>query len=490
MIKQCFAPAPVIKVLVNIGALMDIPTGFYIKGKHGESLLLGGLGGITAVVGRGNRYKSTIMHYMMLVAADRLSSTGGETSMSTYDTEINIHEHSIKRLIAICPSFKNIDILMEGIWVITDKTMYHGNKWFEFIKEYIASKKANASKLMYNTPFLDRDGKTPMRILMPTFSEVDSFSEFETEDVAKIQDDNELGDSGGNMINMRQGLAKTRFLMEVPALFGANNHFLLMTAHLGNDIQVASGPYAQAPVKNLQHMKMGEKIKGVTGKFFFLMNNCWHAVSATPLINQGTKAAEYPRNTKDNIPGDTDLNVVTLTQLRGKSGPSGFSLNIVVSQYEGVLPSLTEFHHIKDANRFGISGSLQNYSLDLLPDVKLSRTTVRAKIESDPKLRRALNITSELCQMHKYYRHMADQLCTTQELYNDLIKLGYDWDILLSKTRGWWTINNDDHEMHYLSTMDLINIRNGEYSVYWMNEDKTIKKEYLPKVAKITEKVI
>jgi len=57
------------KVLINIGSLMDIPTGSYVTGAKGESILNGGLGMITGVIGAGNNFKSTIMHYMMLTAA-------------------------------------------------------------------------------------------------------------------------------------------------------------------------------------------------------------------------------------------------------------------------------------------------------------------------------------------------------------------------------------------------------------------------------------
>lgn len=473
LLNQTFdQPAPV-KVLMNIGGLMDIPTGFYVEGAKGEQILLGGLGSITAIVGRGNRYKSTIMHYMLLSAMDRLFSTI-ETSAGTYDTEINIHEHALNRFIERFDNLADKNIINDGIWSVTDKTQYYGNKWYEKLKEFIKYKEENRNKLEVNTPFLNRERNGNIKLMLPTFSEIDSFSEFETEDIAKMQDENELGESGANTIHMRQGLAKTRFMMEVPTLFGKTNHFLLMTAHLGESVQVASGPYAPQPVKKLQYMKAGETIKGVTGKFFFLMNNCWHAVNASPLINQSTKGPEYPKDSKDTEGGD--LNVVTLQQLRGKSGPTGFTLDIIVSQTEGVLPSLSEFHYIKDMDRFGLSGTLQSYSLDLYPDVKLGRTTVRNKIDSDAKLRRALNITSELCQMRQYYRGVRDELCTAKELYESLKALGYDWDVILSSTRGWWTFEDSKHPLKFLSTMDLVNIKNGKYEPYWINELKQIKK--------------
>jgi hypothetical protein len=156
-----------------------------------------------------------------------------------------------------------------------------------------------------------------------------------------------------------------------------------------------------------------------------------------------------------------------MRQLRSKSGVSGNVYELIVSQREGVLPSLTEFHYIKGADRFGISGTLQHYTLDLYPDVKLGRTTVRSKIDNDPLLRRAINITSELCQMHQYMRDCKDVLCTPTQLYHDLKEMGYDWNVLLN-TRGWWTLNNDEHTVPYLSTYDLLAMRKGTYKPYWL----------------------
>lgn len=480
LLKSNLTAAPPVKILINIGATMDIPTGFYLKGFHGESVLLGGLGMLTGMTGKGNSFKSTIVHYMTLSAADRLCSTA-ETSIGTYDTEMNIHEHRLAKLTERFDSFKDKDIFQEGIWTVTDKTVYYGNEWFEKLKEYLKHKKDNLKKLEYTTPFMDRD-KQPLKIVIPTFTQVDSFSDFETSDVAKMQDENELGNSGANTIHMRQGLAKLRFLMEIPTLAGSTNHFVVLTAHLGQDMAIASGPYATPPEKKLQHMKQGEKIKGVTDKFFFLTNSFWKVTHSTPLINQGTKGCEYPRDSVDSEAGDKDLFEVSMMLLRNKSGPSGNITTLVVSQTEGVLPSLTEFHYLKANERFGISGTLQHYSLDIYPDVKLSRTTVRPKIDEDKKLCRALNITAELSQMHQYYRDLKNILCTPKELYDNIKAQGYDWDFILSNTRGWWTVNNDSHALYFLSTLDLVNMSRGLYHPYWLEDDKkTIKKDFTRK---------
>jgi hypothetical protein len=406
----------------------------------------------------------------MFSALDRILSTTS-SSASIYDTEENAHESTLLQRLSRFDSFQDKDIFNDGTCIITDKTVYYANTYYEKLKEYLKIKESSAKEFSCNTPFLDRN-REPLKLLIPTFSCIDSFSEFETEDAAKIQNDNELGDSKGNTIHMKQGLDKTRFFMDIPPRLVRANHFLFITAQLGSDIQIAQGPYAAPPPKKLQYMKQGDKIKGVTDKFFFLTSACWHAINSYPLINQTNKQVEYPRSSVDDVTGDTDLNIVSLTQLRCKSGPSGYTLDVIVSQSQGVLPSLSEFHYLKTHDRFGLDGNNVNYHLVLYPDVNLSRTTIRGKIDSDPKLRRALNITSELCQLHQFFRFLYDELCTPQELYTRIKDQGYDWDFILEHTRGWWTINDDSHPLKFLSTLDLIKMGVGRYHPYWLDKDK------------------
>lgn len=467
-----FDPAPIVKAMFNIGALMDVPTGLWLSGQHGEKILNGGLGALTGIVGIGNNFKSTMMHYMLLSAMDKIIPQA-RTSASTYDTEINVHEDHINKLAQRFDSFKDKNIFDEQYWVNTDTTVYLANTWFEKLKEFLKEKEKNAKEITVPSPFIGRDGKL-MNMLMPTFGEIDSFTEFKSESEAKMLDANELGDSGANTYHMRSGLIKARFLSEAPPILGRSYHYLAMTAQLGKDIPIASaGPMPAQPIKKLQYLKGGDKIKGATDKFTFATNNCWHAYNAAPLINQTTRAPEYPIKGVDQVTDDTDLVLVSLRQLRSKSGPTGYVLPIIVSQSEGVLPSLTEFHFIKTNDRWGLEGNLQHYNVCFLPEEKLQRTTVRSKIDQNPLLRRALNICAELLQIKMFHRSCDDIICTPSELYNDLKKMGYDWNILL-RTRGWWTINNDAYPVPFLSTRDLLEMRQGKYYPYWLDEkDKT-----------------
>jgi hypothetical protein len=459
-----------IRPLINVGALFDIPTGNYHFGMYGESILNGGVGLMTGIVGIGNNFKSTVMHYLMLVAASRFEFT----KMVTYDTEMNITRGRLQRLAAFVGGHKLKDVVYNGVWQITDRTIYFANEWYEKLKDFMDTKVKNKKKFLRNTPFVSYDKKSFIQWMIPTFGQCDSFTEFETSDVGAMQNDNELGDSGANTIHMRQGLAKIRFMSDVLKRASQANMPMFLTAHVGKDIPM--DPRA-GPVKKLQFLKNGDKIKGATDKFNFLPTLVLQCQNAAPYTNKTTRAAEYPLDTADNHnEGDTDLNIVTVISLRNKSGPTGHVLPLLVSQRDGVLGSLSEFHYCKTDDRWGLEGNDQNYAMSLRPQAKLSRTTVRGKIDSDAKLRRAVNISAEMLEIKNFWHHIDEGLmCTPKQLYDDLNAMGYDWDVLLD-TRGWWTLNNTDPtHKPFLSTMDLLRMRKGIYHPYWLaNDNKTV----------------
>lgn len=459
--------APRVKILINVGCLLDIPTGTYITGKYGESVLNGGLGPVSGVVGRGNTFKSTLAIYQEFCAFSRIMQSV-YTTLGIYDTELNVHETRLEQLAFIFKNLRESDPFNAGLITLTDKTMHPGEKWFSLLKVFIENKRKNSKDLAINLPFLDRDGKTLMSTIVPTFGILDSASAFSTSNIEEMQNKNDIGDSATNTMHMKLGAAKTNMMMSLPSMCVGGAHYMCATGHVGDKIVIASGPTAPPPKKQLGAMSVDDTIKGVSSQFFFLMHSCWQTLSAKPLLDQNTKETMYPENDTDDAQYDTDLMVVTIKQLRSKSGMSGGAMEIIVSQTLGVLPSLTEFHYIKSNERFGLEGGTHNYSLALLPDVKLSRTTVRRKLDEDEQLRRAMNITAELCQITNLWRHLDKKyICTPKQLYDDLKEQGYDWTVLLS-TRGWWTFNNDQQEVPFLSTMDLLKMRVKEYRPYWL----------------------
>lgn len=486
--------APAVKLLLNIGGGLDIVTGNWSTGKYGESILNGGLGFITGQVGPGNAFKSTLLHGMLLkgmgVVFDSCFKPETKsqralkrmrTSNSTYDTEVNMQEPRLKVLSKQIRELFNEDLFYhEGVlWKVTDKTVMWGNEFFEKLKEFTRYKRKNQKAYEIETPFLDRDG-TAFKIILPTFGLIDSITDFQTEKESDIQDENELGESGGNTLFARSGLFKTRLLTELPGVCGGAYHFLGLTAQLNTEMAMQGGGPAGAsqPPRKLHYLGNNQKIVGATTKFTYATTVAFNAKSARPLVD-ADRMAEYPRPETNRIARDTDLNEVTLTILRNKNGKTGVDVVLLTTQLEGLQFELTEFHNLRENKRFGIVGSGQWYTLALYPECAIQRTTIRKKIQEDLRLRRAINISSEMQQMSVHMPDVwAEYGCEPSELYADLKRLGYDWDFLLT-TRGSYRFNNDFHPVPFLSSLDLLKMRKGEYFPYWMTDDKKgIKPEF------------
>ena len=72
-----FTRAPAVRAMINIGALLDIPTGLWLKGKYKENILNGGLGAITGIVGIGNNFKSSAVTVFEIQRVLRKRSVSG-----------------------------------------------------------------------------------------------------------------------------------------------------------------------------------------------------------------------------------------------------------------------------------------------------------------------------------------------------------------------------------------------------------------------------
>lgn len=451
------------KVYYNIGALMDIPTGDYVRGARGENILNGGLGALTAVAGKPNTFKSTIAHFMTLAAAAHVASSGYAPFINTLDTEMNMIPKRLLFFSKIFPEFADIDIMDEGIWQVTDQTKHMGDEWFHLLKEYLRNEKLkNAKQYLFETPFVDKHGKS-ISVLFPTFGQIDSLSKFISSDVEEMQKKNQL--SEGQTIYMRQGLAKARMLMELPGLCNSAAHHTIVTTHIGKNTNIMQVGAGQVPVKQLQHMKADEAIKGAPLDFFFLTNNLWQAISSAALVHKDTKGPEFPRTQADQEHNSPDLNKVTLKLLRNKSGPSGHSIDILLSQRDGVLPSFTEFYFLREHDRYGIEGNDRSYWLTLFPELKMGRTTVRETLDSSEHLRRAVKITADLLQIQQIYRTLPLQVPPLADFYKKLDEQ-YGWVNILN-TRDYWTFNQYEHEVPFLSTMDMLEMYHDKYVPYW-----------------------
>lgn len=452
-----FEQAPRLRPFFNLGCLFDIPTGRYFEGKNGEMILNGGLAHFTGIAGRGNMGKSLIAHFMILRIMSRYLARA-----NFYDTETSM---TLARLYQLAMQFLNLaerDLAEEKQLILTDSVQMSGNKWFDKFRDLSHMKRKEAKNLKRTTPFIDNKGDFITTIL-PHLFEVDSLSMFITDSVEGIYEKNEIGDSGANTDALRSAAAKTQMLMQLPNLTAGANNLLIATAHVGDKHQL--DPYAPDP-KKLAFLKGKNVFKNVPEKFTFLTNNLWYCNSVSVLQNATTKAPEFPADADDNLKGDTDLNLLLLQNLRAKAGPTGMPFEVIYSQREGLLVGLSEFNYCKFF-KYGIGGHDRAYFMDLYPDVTMQRTTVRGKIKEDPKLQRAMEISSELCQMENLgFIQARGLLMEPAELHAKLKEKGYNMDQILS-TRGWWDFEENQNSLDFCSTLDLLRMAKGEYKPKW-----------------------
>ena len=108
----------------------------------------------------------------------------------------------------------------------------------------------------------------------------------------------------------------------------------------------------------------------------------------------------------------------------------------------------------------------------MVPDINLSRTTIRSKIDENKKIQRALEITSEMLQIFNLYTTLDEKYtCTPKELYDQLKEKGYDWEVLLN-TRVIGCMEETKHPLNFLSTMAPLKMRVDEYKPYWLDKKR------------------
>lgn len=456
-------PAPRMRPRPCIGSLMDIPAGQYQTGYYGDQILNGGFSNFIGFAGRGNTFKTALATSISMIVLARYA----EAQFIPYDTEMTASWDRFRQLSARYPQIDFDQDCESGRILLTSSAEHSGNEWWHIIREEAKERQKSAKKYQKKTPFVDNKGN-PIQAFTPRVHFLDSMSQLQTDAIDEIHDKNEIDASAANTDAMRSAAIKTRLVQQVPQVTMGSGMTLIATAHLGDEVKV--DPYAPA-THQLQFLQKGVKFKNVPEKFTFLTSNCWVITKAAPLINRNTKASEYPRQGFNDVAGDTDLQELTMINVRNKFGPTGHIFTLIVSQNEGLLPSLSEYHYLKSRkDKFGLlgpEGIHKDYRVALYPEVLVKRTQVRDLLEKDARLARALEITTEMAQIYNYWTsYPVDEMITPEQLRENLEKKGYDWNRLLD-TRGYWTFDHYENEVPPLSTMDLLNMYFDRYQPFW-----------------------
>lgn len=483
------------EIAYNVGACLDIPTGQPRTGMKGEMITIGGVHYMNGIVGQGNVGKTALFLYMYVMVLARYIDAQG----LIYDTENSlkrVRAYSVAMLLAteliinmgaaIPENPKDDDdadlepVAPEDIDLVDGTSQYDlhrsaqfsavdyiGDEMYALVKKILKARPTNKADYI-DTPFLARKKGTCVRIPKPVMWGVDSLSMFQVEAVEEMKKEANIGNKAHNIIPMQNGKAKTQMLTELPVFGAKYNLCTFMMGHIGKQYQLD----AMKPNKKLlATLKQDDAIKGVPEKFLFTPDNVFMVAGTRPLYNSSSdKTAKFPRDASNDAESTVDLQEMTVVSLRNKSGYAGAPFKLVMSQSQGILPTLSEFYNCQQHKRFGIGGTNVLMFMELYPSVSFTRNTVRSTIDSDEKLRNAMRLTSEILQIGEYWPMVPiEMIPKPKDLYNKIIELGYDWDELLT-TRGYWTPDQYTNPVRFLSGYDLINMMHGLYVPYWMDK--------------------
>jgi hypothetical protein len=477
MIKRITtANTPPPRLGLNVGAGLDLLNGNFIKDYYGDDVLMGGVTPLQGVMGDPNSDKTAMTIYMTGAASNTIAYSYMQEILG-YDAEGTLR---VERVNSLLERFEYLDRDEYGNVVMDFSSIAEmsAEEWYD--KKFAPYVKAKRDSKEYeiDMEFLadPNDKSKLLKVKLPTLMFIDTVTFFNpSTSIDLVMGENKKKGGSNDGSNKTIGLNNAKFKTDImstltPSLLRTNTYGLLV-AHVGDNINMDNNPYGPKPRQQLGTLASNEKIKGVPADYTRLTTGIFQTNNKTPLYNQESKLAEYPiGNDMDTF--RNELNTITVKQHRSKDNMSSLSLELISSQSEGIQPHLSQFRRLKKANDYGMIGNKLSYSLVLYPEQKLSRTTVRSLINNDSKLRRALELTDDYYLLTLLFPKygLSGLYCGLEKLYKDIDEMGYDWNKILTMTRGWWTPKQYSSELKYLHMLNILKIRAGLF-----NNKETLK---------------
>ena len=195
-------------------------------------------------------------------------------------------------------------------------------------------------------------------------------------------------------------------------------------------------------------------MKNVGSNFEFLVTSLLQTIKAE-VMQDSNKQCEYP----DKFSTPVDVNRVDTVMVRCKNNSSGMQIPFVVSQYQGILNSVTNFLFLKTNKNYGmdVGGNNAHFSMKLLPDVSFTRKSIRELSDKEYRLYRAIELTAQYCFIQRLwnttrapaYLHMgidrfAEKLSTSKSMTLDRVL----------QSTGVWSTSTQERER--LTLMDIL----------------------------------
>lgn len=462
----------------NWWSLFDHALGGYIQGSDGLFYLNGGWSHIMAWAGRGNTFKTFVIDQAHATISRRYNFEWS----SKFDTEVSAEVSRVTT--AIRAAYRSnhweyndatdsaIAYIEAGRYNFQSAELLQGQDWWsDYIRDEVEGrhKEYVAGKNLRETPFPDPLRKANRKMLNPWLYALDSLSEWHSKAVEDSRDDSDIGDSDQNSLAMKDAKDKSDMMGRWPVSLARGQFYMGFSVHMSDGIQM--GRYEAA--KKLDELKGTVKFSGVPARAItFLTNSLMVATSSGDLVEDksynaktGVTRPMYPTvDSRGNVAANNDLKIIRYTQFRAKSGPTGVKVDMIFSQEEGMLVGLSEYHYLKEVLKceFGLERKGANYTLALLPDVKLMRTTVRCAIDQDHRIKRALEITCAIAYMQNNWLTLDSNLrITMEELYEKITAKGFSWDEILDNTVEYWMFKDQSEvkgQKQTLTAMSLLHM--------------------------------
>ena len=427
---------------LNTGTIYDLATGRYVSGKDGKWYLNGGLSMVVGVMGRGQTFKSGLAGSLMA----NTMNCYPEAEASVLETEFTIADaQRYDDFVPGAPVSNRI--------VFNNRLNMNISDYFEHLKEIGEAKLQMKKDLMVESPFIDPMTGKPHKCWIPTISHVDSWSKAASGKEEASFEQNKMDSSDMNTLYMQEGMVKTRIMRAIPTLAAKYGIYVIMTAHVGNKIDM--DPYNKAP-KQLQYMKGTDKMKNVGAEFEFLTSTLLQTTGVTNLKDKEGKNSFYPLGRG----GLTEINEVTGVVVRCKNNASGCNIPFIVSQYQGILNAVTNYHICKKNKNFGfIESGRSDVSPLLTPEKTLNRMNIREITSKDKELCRALEILAQICFIQNYWSSygMPEYVYTPVKKIAEYLTTSTSPTVsdILNSTSTWYYGKRD---VPYFSAMDILEL--------------------------------
>jgi len=436
-------------VCFNTDSMFDLQVGNALRGHDGMWYINGGWGqAIAGVHSFGGMYKSTWSGSLLLRTTSLYQT---QAVIGDSEDAISRDRERLIRMSGDHPIALEETTGKNQVVCLDCKVEYDIDGLFKFLRELGENKLKHRKEMTITTPFLDPATGKRISAWQPTPIFIDSLTEMHSNDEL-TQIEVGIDDKKTKTVYMIDANKKTLLLRWLSKMCMEYGFIACCTAHYGAELNLDS--YGPTP-KQLQYMKQGYKTKGVGSKFTFLTSPQCQIVSAKVLDDDKHEAWYKYGNTSP-----TDINEIGVQIQRCKNNVSGSVFTYIVSQSNGLLPDISDYHYLRTNKLFGMNGNPQNHQLQLYPDKNLSRNTVRQASDEDPKLRRALQLTAQLLYVQQHWNTdtipfevRVEPGALLDALNSDHNKLSMD---RILNSRGYWLPDEIKCDQEYMSVFDIL----------------------------------